>query len=99
MTQSKHNWLVYIILTTGERLYTGITNDLERRWQSHIDGKGAKFFRSDRPDRIVYCENGHNRSSATQREIAIKQLNRTQKLALIANCNPNLSAIDPGTVP
>ena len=90
----QNNWLVYIVLTQGQRLYTGITNDMERRWQNHLDGKGAKFFRSDPPKHIVYLENGHDRSSASQREIAIKQLTRGEKLGLITTQNPKLAPID-----
>lgn len=99
MSKKSNNWLVYIILTQGERLYTGITNDLERRWQSHLDGKGAKFFRSDQPKHIVYIENGHDRGSATTREIAIKQLSRDDKLALIQHLNPTLAALAPSAAP
>ena len=91
---TENNWLVYIILTRGQRLYTGITNNLERRWQSHLDGKGAKFFRTDPPQHIVYLENGHDRSSASQRENAIKQLSRDEKLKLITTNNPTLAPID-----
>ena len=89
----KNDWLVYIILTTKKRLYTGITNNIERRWLSHREGKGAKFFRSDKPNHIVYLENGHNRSTASQRECAIKQLSRPEKLALIMIENPSLAAL------
>lgn len=92
MSEEK-NWQVYIILTAKQRLYTGITNDIERRWQSHCDGKGAKFFRSDKPAHIVHLEKSHDRSSASKRESAIKQLSRAEKLALIVIKNPSLDAI------
>jgi len=94
MSDSENNWCVYIVLTTGERLYTGITNDMERRWQNHLDGKGAKFFRTDKPNSIVFLENGHDRSSASKREAAIKQLSRAEKLALIATDNPKLKPVN-----
>ena len=94
MSASEHSWWVYIVLTTGQRLYTGITNDMDRRWQSHLEGKGAKFFRSDKPDRIGFLENNHDRSSASKREAAIKQLSRAEKLALIAADNPLLAPVD-----
>lgn len=87
------NWFVYIIVTEGERLYTGITNNMERRWQQHVDGKGAKFFRVDKPNFIIFLENGHDRSSASKREANIKLLNREEKLALIATTNPSLASI------
>lgn len=79
-----NNWLVYIIEASDERLYTGITNNMLKRWHAHMHTKqGAKFFRGRRPQRIQYIEGQHTRSSASQREYAIKQLSRQEKLALI----------------
>jgi len=79
-------WYVYIIRATNEMLYTGITTDLERRFNEHLDGKkGAKFFRINTPEAIVYHEEYENRSEASKREYKIKQLTRKQKLELISN--------------
>ena len=77
------NWLVYMIETQGGRLYTGITNDLERRTAQHASGRGAKYFRTDPPRQLVWTEANHNRSSASKREAEIKSLNRAQKLSLV----------------
>ncbi len=78
-------WFVYIILTEKNRLYTGITTDVERRFQEHSGEKprGAKFFRSDKAEKIVYVESCKNRSEATKREMAIKAFTRLQKDQLI----------------
>ncbi len=76
------NWSVYIILASDSSLYTGITTDIERRWLQHSSNKGAKYFRGRSPVKIVYCEEGFNRSSASIREAAIKKLTRKQKLQL-----------------
>lgn len=81
----KSSWFVYIILTKKNKLYTGITTDIERRFQQHINGTGAKYFRSDIPKKIVYQERKKDRSTATKREIEIKKLSRTQKNQLIKN--------------
>jgi putative endonuclease len=78
------NWSVYIILCSDNSLYTGITNNVMRRFEQHKTHKGAKFFYSRKPLKIVFCEYGHTRSSAAKREVAIKQLKRSEKLALIA---------------
>jgi len=80
------DWQVYIILCTDDSLYTGITTDIERRLRQH-DGQrqGARYFRGRRPQRLVYLEGGHSRSSASRREAAIKKLNRAQKCSLIAS--------------
>lgn len=74
-------WFVYIILTEKNRLYTGITTDVERRFQEHsgLMPKGAKFFRSDKPKKIVYVVICENRSEASIKEAAIKKLSRLQK--------------------
>lgn len=76
---------MYMIESSDDRLYTGITNNLKRRWQAHCSGKnGAKFFRGRQPKAIRYVESGHNRSTASRREAAIKRLSRGEKLSLIA---------------
>ena len=68
------SWQVYIILCTDGSLYTGITTDVERRYKQHRDGTGAKYFRGRSPQRVVFLEKGHNRSSASRREAEIKKL-------------------------
>ena len=79
------NWHVYIILCTDNSLYTGITTDIERRMQQHSASRGAKYFRGRKPQQLVYLENDHTRSSASKREVAIKQLKRPEKEALITS--------------
>jgi putative endonuclease len=85
----KKPWFVYIIKTEKDRLYTGITTDLARRFKEHLGdfSKGAKFFRSDKPEKIVYSEPRENRSSASIREAEIKRLTRKQKEDLILESN------------
>lgn len=80
-------WFVYIILTEKNRLYTGIATDVERRFLEHLGvfSGGAKFFRSDIPDKIVYMEQCKNRSTASIKEAAIKKLTRLQKENFIKN--------------
>lgn len=76
-------WFVYMVLCDDNTIYTGITNDLKKRIEKHISGKGAKYFRGRKPLKIVYTENFKNRSIATKREIEIKRLNRREKETLI----------------
>ena len=78
-------WQVYIILCTDKSLYTGITIDIERRLSEHAGRRRAKYFRGHEPDRVVYLEGGHTRSTASKREAAIKKLLRADKLRLIAS--------------
>lgn len=77
------NWLVYIILCSDDTFYTGITTDLQRRFDQHAAGRGAKYFRGRQPLQVVYQESGHTRSSASMREAEIKSLARTEKSILI----------------
>ncbi len=80
-----NQWCLYIILSSDNRLYTGITNNVERRWHAHLNTpRGAKFFRGRSPQKLLYLEQGFDRSSASRREAEIKKLTRSQKLALIA---------------
>ena len=91
-----NNWSVYIILAANNSLYTGITNNMSRRWRQHrqtvkgATGRGAKFFRGNRPFALCYQEPNHTRQTASRREYTIKQLSRNDKWNLIlANYGPN----------
>jgi putative endonuclease len=77
------NWLVYIIRCSDDTLYTGITTDLQRRFDHHAAGRGAKYFRGRQPLQVVYQESGHSRSTASSRELEIKTLVRAEKSILI----------------
>ncbi len=82
------SWIVYIVRCSDDSLYTGITNDLDRRISEHNDSSsnlGAKFTRGRQPVKLVYQETAESRSHATKREMKIKSLSRQQKLALIEN--------------
>ena len=86
MTKKKENldWVVYILECSDETLYTGISNNLEKRLEQHNNGQeGAKYTRVRRPVKCVYQEKHPDRSTATKREIAIKKLTRSAKLKLI----------------
>lgn len=91
MTKAQANlWIVYLI-ETDAGLYCGITTNMERRYKQHCSGSGAKFFRRAKPIRIAYTEIQPDRSRASKREYAIKQLARKQKLALIASASLSCS--------
>lgn len=78
------SWLVYIILCTDDTLYTGITTDIERRMRQHATGRGAKYFRGRQPKELFYLEGGHDRSTASKRELFIKGMKRADKERLAA---------------
>ena len=77
-------WCVYILKCKDYTLYTGITDDFEKRLAAHRSGKGAKYTRGRAPLEPVYIELCEDLSSAAKREYAIKQLTRAQKLELIS---------------
>lgn len=74
---------VYILRCSDGTLYTGYTNNLEKRLKVHNSGKGAKYTRCRLPVEIVYFEECGTKSEATKREYAIKQLTRENKMKLI----------------
>ncbi|ULA68171.1 MAG: Endonuclease [Nitrospira sp.] len=76
-------WIVYILECADGSLYTGITNDLERRMRSHTSGKGAKYTKRRGPFTVRYTESVDSKGAALQREAAIKALNRSAKVALL----------------
>ena len=77
-------YLVYILRCGDGTLYTGCTNDLDRRLRAHQAGRGAKYTRSRLPVELVYQEAVPDRSAALRREAAIKRMDRRAKQALIA---------------
>jgi putative endonuclease len=89
MSNNKSYW-VYILLCENNTYYTGYTDNLEKRYQSHIDGSGGcKYTRSFKPIKIVQSwEIKEGKSRAMQLEHYIKGLKRSKKDELIYQ--PNL---------
>ncbi|MBU5626559.1 GIY-YIG nuclease family protein [Oscillibacter sp. MSJ-2] len=78
------NYWVYMLRCADGSLYTGYTNDVDRRAAVHNSGRGAKYTRSRRPVTVVYRERCADRSSALRREAAVKQLTHAQKELLLS---------------
>lgn len=76
-------WTVYILECRDGSLYTGITNDVERRVHQHNEGTGARYTRSRRPVRLRYQELCEDRSAALIRECSLRLLSRKEKEELI----------------
>lgn len=74
---------VYMLRCADGSIYTGWTNDLEKRVNAHNAGEGAKYTRSRRPVELVYYETFPEKNEALKREYALKQLKRSEKLKLI----------------
>ena len=80
---SDEPWLVYILECNDGSFYTGITNNMERRYQQHNDGSASRYTRSRRPVIIRYQEVCGTRSQALIRECALRLLSRKEKEALV----------------
>lgn len=74
---------VYMLLCADGSLYTGWTNNLAKRLESHQAGKGAKYTRSRLPVALAYYEEYETESDARKRECAIKKLSRQKKEKLL----------------
>ena len=74
---------VYILQLRDSSLYTGYTNNLERRMKEHSTGRGSKYVRSRLPFEITYFETYENQRDAMRRELRIKKMSRSQKFALL----------------
>lgn len=79
------SWYVYMLRCGDGTLYTGITDDVQRRLETHRSGKGAKYTRGRGPLELAYTEKLPDKSAALKREIAIKRLSRREKLELCGN--------------
>lgn len=77
-------WFLYLIRTADNRLYTGITTDVARRFSQHQAGKGAKALRGKGELTLVFSAPVGDRSQALRAEYRIKQLTKAQKEALVA---------------
>jgi putative endonuclease len=81
----KQRWFVYILECGDGTLYTGVTNNVEARIESHRAGKGAKYTRGRLPLRLVCTIPCRNKGTALKKEYALKRLSRDKKLELIRN--------------
>lgn len=82
----KKQWVLYILACKDGSLYTGITDDLQRRLAAHRTGKGAKYTRGRGPFTLRYLEHCESHSQALRRELQVKKLKRSEKLKLCENC-------------
>jgi len=80
-------WHCYMLECADGTLYTGITNDLEKRLAAHNSGTASKCTRSRLPVKLVLTEDMDDRAAASRREIEIKRLPRSAKLALLFQRN------------
>ena len=78
---------VYMLRCRDGSLYTGWTNDLEKRLKAHNSGVASKYTRARLPAELVYSEEWDSKEAAMSREWHIKRLTREEKLKLIDNAS------------
>lgn len=76
-------FFTYVILTKDNTLYCGYTDDLEKRFEAHLSGKGAKYTRAHKPDKIVYSACFNTKVEAQREERKIKAMTRQKKIEFI----------------
>lgn len=89
MKKMNKKFYVYIILTINNTLYCGYTDNIEKRYRLHCEGKGAKYTRANKPLKLVYKREFNTKQEAQKEEYRIKSLPRNKKELLI-NENINL---------
>lgn len=83
------SFYVYILLCFDGSLYTGYTQNIDERTKQHQNGKGAKYTKAHKPQRLAYVEYFDSRTEAMKRERQIKKLSHQQKLDIINTQNTN----------
>ncbi|MFC1566441.1 GIY-YIG nuclease family protein [bacterium] len=83
MTKTKNKYYVYILECSDKTLYTGYTNNLDKRIQTHNEGKGAKYTRGRCPVKLKWSKKFNSLGKALKEECRIKKLERKEKKELI----------------
>lgn len=83
-------WFLYLLECRNGSYYAGITVDIEKRYQAHLRGSGAKYTRANPPLRVLASRAYPDRAAALRAEWTLKQLPRGRKLAFLSE--PDLVA-------
>lgn len=76
-------WFVYILLCEDGSFYTGSSNDVQKRFLAHKDGRGGKYTSSHKPIKLIYSEEFSTKSEAIKREFQIKGWRREKKIRIL----------------
>ena len=85
MNKKNKKYYVYIILTVNNTYYCGYTDNVDKRYKMHTEGKGAKYTKANKPLKLVYTAEFDDKQSALKEEYRIKHLSRKNKEKLIIN--------------
>jgi putative endonuclease len=77
---NKKQWLIYIIECQDGSYYTGITNDIQKRMQTHKEGKGSKYVRVKGFSHLITTKICKDRSDASKAECLVKKLPKNKKI-------------------
>jgi len=89
------SWVVYILRCGDDSLYTGITNNLDKRLKTHRAGKGAKYTRGRLPLTLVTYHVVETKSEALKLEYKVKQMNKDRKIEYLNSFKNNLAVYKP----
>ena len=76
-------WFVYVLLCSDKSFYTGISNNPEKRFADHKNGKGGRYTKIHKPIKIVYLQQVPSKSHALKRELQIKGWSRLKKINIL----------------
>lgn len=79
----------YLLLTENNTYYCGYTDDINKRYQKHLEGVGAKYTRANKPVKIAFLESFATKTEAMKEEYRIKHLSRKEKEILVKNYELN----------
>ena len=80
---TKKPYFIYVLLTENNSLYCGYTDDVQKRFEKHKNGMGAKYTKSHKPIKILFQQEFPTKSDALKAEIKFKKLPRETKLKII----------------
>lgn len=81
--EKNRKYYIYVLLCNDQTLYTGYTTDVFKRFETHCQGKGAKYTKVRRPLKLLYFEEFSEKSAALKAEYAFKKQSRLQKIAYL----------------
>lgn len=76
-------YFMYVLLTESNTLYCGYTDDVEKRFEKHLLGEGAKYTKSHKPIKIVFKKQYETKSEAMKAECKFKSLTKDKKIAVV----------------
>lgn len=76
-------WCVYLLECNDGSLYCGITNNIDKRINTHNAGNGSKYVASRLPAKLVWYRDVGTQGEALREEYKIKRLSRAHKLSMI----------------